>query len=149
MSDVRAVSTTLGYVLALAIATVLITGLIIAGGDYVETQREQVIRDELSVVGQQLAADLERADRLVRAADTDSSVTVRFNKTFSNTVTGSSYEISLDPSQSVVVLTSSRPEVTVRVGVRTVTDLQDTSILGGPVQVSYDDGADRLEVRNV
>jgi len=107
LSDSRAVSTTLGYVLSLAIATLLITGLIIAGGGYVDAQREQVIRDELTVVGQQLAADVERADRLVRAGE--APLTVRVNKTFSDRVTGSNYRVSFDPAASAIVLETNRP----------------------------------------
>ncbi|MDS0259173.1 hypothetical protein NDI56_07180 [Haloarcula sp. S1CR25-12] len=149
MSETRAVSTTLGYVLSLAIATLLITGLIIAGGSYVETQRDQVIRDELTVVGQQLAADIERADRLVRAGDTDSPVVVSVNQTFSNSVTGSTYTVGLDQSRSSVVLNTSRPEVSVRVGVTTETDLSDSAVSGGTIRISYDAGDEHLEVQDV
>ncbi|MDS0282984.1 DUF7266 family protein [Haloarcula onubensis] len=149
MSDARAVSTTLGYVLALAIATLLITGLIIAGGSYVDTQREQVIRDELTVVGQQLAADVERADRLVRAADTDSAVTVRVNRTFSNTVTGAHYRLTLVPGDGTLVLNTTSPDVTVRVPITNETALGASSARGGPVQIRYDGTDDHLEVRDV
>ena len=147
MSRTRAVSTTLGYVLTLAIAALLVTGLIAAGGDYVETERDKVVRDELTVIGQQLAADVERADRLVRAAETSGAVTVRLNQTFTDTVTGTTYRISLDPSGPSVVVDSLKPDITVTTPVRTETPLRDTTVGGGPVQVVYDGG--RLEVRNV
>jgi len=145
MSDVRAVSTTLSYVLTLAIATLLITGLIIAGGSYVDTQREQVIRDELTVVGQQLASDVQRADRLVRAGN--GSTTVSMNRTFSNRVTGEPYRVSLNPSNRTLVLNTTTPEVTVRVGISNETHLKDTEARGGDIQIRYDGG--KLEVRNV
>jgi hypothetical protein len=148
MRDARAVSTTLGYVLSLAIATLLITGLIIAGGSYVETQREQVIRDELTVVGQQLASDIERVDRLVRAG-ADGTVSVSVNQTFSNSVTGSSYRIDLDADDRTVVLSTPNPEVTVRVGIANVTALGDSSVGGGAVQITYDEGDEHLEVQDV
>lgn len=148
MSDARAVSTTLSYVLSLAIATVLITGIIVAGGSYVDSQREQVIRDELTVTGQQIASDIERADRLVRAADTDGDVTVRTNQSFSNSVTGAPYRVTLD--DEAVVLNTTDPDVTVRVGLAVRTDLDDSSsILGGDVQVVYDSADEHLEVRDV
>ena len=149
MSDTRAVSTTLSYVLTLAIATLLITGLIIAGGSYVDTQREQVIRDELTVVGQQLAADVERVDRLVRASDTDNSVTVAVNRTFSNRVTGESYRLTLVPSDQAFVLNTTSPDVTVRVGIANETALGASSARGGVVQIRYDEVDDHLEVRDV
>lgn len=149
MSDVRAVSTTLSYVLSLAIATILITGLIIAGGGYVDTQREQVIRDELTVVGQQLAADIERADRLVRAGDPDEPMTVTVNRTFSNRVTGTSYRLALEPRNGTLLLNTTRPEVTVRVGISNQTDLGSSSVRGGEVQIRYDRTDEQLEVRDV
>ena len=149
MSDGRAVSTTLSYVLALAIATILITGLIIAGGSYVDTQREQVIRDELTVVGQQLAADVERADRLVRAGDPDEPMTVTVNRTFSNRVTGTSYRLALEPGNGTLLLNTTRPEVTVRIGLATRTDLSSSAVRGGEVQIRYDGADDQLEVRDV
>ncbi|MBX0284869.1 DUF7266 family protein [Haloarcula salinisoli] len=148
MSDVRAVSTTLSYVLALAIATLLITGLITAGGTYVDSQREQVIRDELRVVGQQIAADVERSDRLVRAADSDDP-TITLNRTLSNRVTGASYELTLVPSDQTLVVNTTRPDVTVRIGLTVETPLGATSARGGDIQIRYDQGADHLEVRNV
>jgi len=150
MSDSRAVSTTLGYVLALAIATLLVTGLIIAGGSYVDSQREQVVRDELTVVGQQLAADIERADRLVRAGDPGPSnaVTVRVNQTFSNSVTGANYRVTLEPSEQELVLNTTRPEVGIRIGLTTETDLGESTVGGGTVQIRYDQGDDHLEVRD-
>lgn len=149
MSETRAVSTTLGYVLTLAIAALLVTGLIAAGTGYVETEREQVIRDELTVIGQQLAADVERADRLVRAANTThGSVTVRLNQSFSDRVTGSSYRISLESSDEVVV-TSVDPNVTVTIDVETKTDISDSTVDGGGIRIAYDETGDHLEVRDV
>jgi len=149
MSDARAVSTTLSYVLSLAIATLLITGLITAGGSYVDTQREQVIRDELTVIGQQLAADVERADRLVRAGNPGpgNSVTVTLNRTLSNRVTGESYDITLVPSEEAIVLNTTQPDVTIRIGIANQTNLASSSARGGDIQIRY--ASDKLEVRNV
>ncbi|MFC6757649.1 MULTISPECIES: DUF7266 family protein [Haloarcula] len=146
MSDARAVSTTLSYVLALAIATLLITGLITAGGTYVDSQREQVIRDELRVVGQQIAADVERTDRLVRAGDSDDPI-VTLNRTLSNRVTGASYETTLVPSDQTLVVNTTQPDVSIRIGLTVETSLRATSARGGDVQIRY--RGDKLEVRNV
>ncbi|WP_262178433.1 DUF7266 family protein [Haloarcula laminariae] len=145
MSDARAVSTTLSYVLSLGIATVLITGLIVAGGSYIDSQREQVIRDELTVTGQQIASDIEWADRLVRAGD--SAVTVRTNRSFSNSVTGAPYRVTLDDDNETVVLRTTDPDVTVRIGLAVETPLAESSILGGDLQVRYT--GSELEVRDV
>lgn len=153
MSDGRAVSTTLSYVLTLAISALLVTGLVTAGGNYVQSEREQVIRDELTVIGQQIAADVERADRLVRAANTDDSVAVQLNQSFAASVTGSSYRISLDSSGPSVVVESIDPDISVTVEVNTETDLADTTADGGNIQIRFadtdgDSDPDALEVQN-
>ena len=68
MTDDRAVSATLGYVLVIGITTILISGLFLAAGGFVENQHERAIRAELEVVGNRLAADIAAVDRLALAA---------------------------------------------------------------------------------
>jgi hypothetical protein len=147
MREDRAVSTTLGYVLALGISAILITGLITAGGNYVEEERDQVVRDQLSVIGQQVAANAERADRLVRAADSSSSPTVRINQSFSERVTGTTYRIRFADSPNTVVVESVDPEIEVRIRATTDTEFTESTAGGGPIQIRYD--GSELEVRDV
>ncbi|PSP46175.1 hypothetical protein BRC60_10940 [Halobacteriales archaeon QH_1_68_42] len=64
----RGQSIALDYTLGLAVGFLLITGLLIAGGDYITDQRNRAQQSELRVIGQQLAADIEAADRLAAAA---------------------------------------------------------------------------------
>jgi len=66
-NDERGVSIAVGYVLNLAIATILFSALLIGGSGLIESQTRIVTQDELSVTGQQLASELSSADRLVRA----------------------------------------------------------------------------------
>lgn len=148
----RAVSTTLSYTLTLSIATLLVTGLLIAGSEYVTDRREEVIRDELTVVGEQVAADLARADRLVVAGKEgngdagDDTISVRLDQTFPERVSGSTYQISLAPATDEVVLTATDPAVTVTVSVTTETGVADSTVDGGTVRIEYDSSDDELEV---
>ncbi|EMA01472.1 hypothetical protein SAMN05443574_112116 [Haloarcula vallismortis] len=142
----RAVSTTLSYTLSLAIASILVSGLLIAGGNFVESRQEQVIRDELEVIGQQVASDIARIDRLVVAADDDP--TARLNHTFPTRVSGSSYRVSIDPAADALTLESTSPDVSVTVSLTTQTDLEASSADGGVITVLYDESNGRLEVRN-
>lgn len=147
----RSVSVSLNYVLVLAITAVLITGLIIAGGTFVENQREQVIEGELRIIGHHLAGNLEQVDRYVRASHGDPS-RAYINQTFGTDVTGSTYQVSLESgSQSPqVVLTATRPEVTVRVNATVQTDVDADSFAGGgSVSVAYDRADDELVIRDV
>ena len=94
--DRRGVSTAVGYVLTLAVTTMLVAGLLIGFGGFVEDQREGTARDEMRVIGQQVASDLSSADRLARIG-TPAEVTV--NRQLPTSVTGSTYRIEIRPGR--------------------------------------------------
>lgn len=137
MTDDRAVSTVLNYILTLAIASLLIVGLIVATSGFADRQREQTIRDELHVLGQQLASDLAAADRLVVAGGT----TVRIRRDLPTTAAGARYRIEVDTSPpgslTTLRLSTDDPEVVVDVDVRTETDVGGGTLAGGSVLIRY------------
>lgn len=139
VTDTRAVSTTVGYTLAIAITAILISGLLIAGGSFVEDQRETVLQTELRVIGQQISADIEQADRLV-GASSGSSVTVTIEKQFPDRIAGSPYTVSLTSgSPHELRLRSTSPEVVVTVSLTThFAGVADSSVNGGIVVIDYD-----------
>lgn len=106
----RATSTTLSYVLTLAIATLLVAGLILAGGTFVEEHREQVVRQELRVVGEHLASNVEQVDRY--AGSSSNLDTARVEQTLPPSVTGSAYTVSLTDSDELH-LNATRPDISV------------------------------------
>lgn len=149
-TDTRAVSTTLGYVLMLGISMLLITGLVTAAGTYVENQREQVVRSELTVIGEQLSADLAAVDRLARTWGTDREAVTR---QLPSDVAGKTYTVEVvNPgpagSGSYLALTTSDPEVTVTVMVDLELDttIAGGSVDGGAVEIVYD--GSELVIRN-
>lgn len=149
-SDDRAVSTTLGYVLTLGISMLLITGLVTAAGTYVENQREQVVRSELTVIGEQLSSDLGAVDRLARTWGTDREIVTRY---LPNDVAGKTYTVEVvNPgppgSGSYLELTTSDPEVTVtvKVDLELDTTIAGGSVDGGAVEIVYD--GSELVIRN-
>lgn len=148
MTD-RAVSITLNYVLALGISTVLITGLIVAGGGFVQDQRERVVEAELSVIGQHIAGNVEQVDRLVRAGG--STETAYINQSLPERVAGAAYTVKLAESpEKQVILNATNPDVVVRVNVTAETDLDpDGAAAGGDLSVAYDPGEDEVVIRNV
>lgn len=151
VTDERGVSTTVGYVLSLGVATLLLTGLLLAAGNFMADQREGASRTELRVVGQQLASDLAGADRLAQAAD-DGSVTVR--RSLPPRVVGSAYTIRIDQGGAVtdgyVITLEAENGVTATARFTAETDVATpTSLTGGDVVISYDtDGSAVLEVTN-
>jgi cytoskeletal protein RodZ len=144
--DDRAVSTTVGYALTLGVAALLITGLLIAGGGFLEDQREATTETQLEVIGEQVSADISSADRL-SASDADE---VNITRNLPDSVTGSQYTISVRTSpQTHLELRSVDPEVTVRVDVAVQeASLVATDIGGGNIQVSYNRTSDELVLRN-
>lgn len=126
--DERAVSTTVSYTLTLAITGILVSGLLIAGAGFVDSQRERAAETELQVVGQRLAADIGAADRLAVATGGD----VTLNRTLSEAVIGSGYRIDVervgerDTYELTVV--NADPAVT-----STIRVYSASPVLGGPV----------------
>lgn len=148
MND-RAVSTTVSYVLALSIATMLVGGLIVAGSTFVEDRRESVVEQEMRVVGEHLASNVEQVDRYARApADVHEA---RISQTYPGSVTDSSYTVRLrqrDPEPSRLLLNASNPDVRVAVNVTVQSDVDDTAVGGGRIAAVYDTDDSHLEIEN-
>lgn len=128
----RATSTTLSYVLTLSIATLLVGGLIIAGSSFVEDRREEVIEQELEVIGQHLTSNIDQVDRYARASDDLSQAEIV--QTFPSDVTGSTYDVKLVDSggdDPTLFLNSSQPQVSVTVNVTAVSPISGSVSAGG------------------
>jgi len=139
-SDPRGQSIALDYTLGLAVAFLLITGLLIAGGDYITDQRDRAQQSELRVIGQQLAADIEAADRLA-VASTDGEV--RIERALPSTVARSGYTINVtDDENPDLLLSSQEAPVEVEVDLTNETAVAPTKFNGGFVVVEYTTGGE-------
>ncbi|WP_232688389.1 DUF7266 family protein [Halobacterium zhouii] len=135
--DSRAVSTTVGYVLNLGVATILVTTLLLSAGTLVENQRQAAARTELSVVGERVASDLATADQLARASD---GGTVRLVVRVPERVVGSTYEIRVNQTgDERVVLVASDPDVRVTVPFDSETTVPATIQPSGAFVIVYND----------
>lgn len=148
MAD-RGLSAVLGYVLTLGIVTLLIGGLFLAAGDFVEDEHERVVRSEFEVVGNRVAADLAAVDRLALAAG--STGEARLVTDLPSLAAGSTYRISVEAVAGTsndyhVNLTADDPAVTISVRVRVQTPLVESTVGGGDVRVVYN--GTHLEVRD-
>jgi len=145
----RGVSTVLGYVLGLAVITVMITGLFITTEAVVSDQREKAIRSELRVIGNQIAADITTVDRLASAPNESDAHLIR---NLPKTVAGTSYEIHVgyDGTRPVTIdLTSDNPEVSVTVRVMNGTEIENSTTSGGTFAVYYNGNTISLESNTV
>lgn len=143
----RAVSITVNYVIVLGITAVLVSGLLVGAGGYVQDQRTNVVREELTVVAEQLAAGISDADRLARADAQSRSV--RVGVTLPARVAGESYRITVtnrstpgaEPMRHELRLQSSGTDVSVTLTVSTLVGLEEGSVDGGWVVVELDAGS--------
>jgi hypothetical protein len=144
MADVsRGVSTTLGYVLNLGVAAILVTTLMVAAGSLVETQRDRALDTELNVIGDRIASDLAAVDRLARASDDGY---VRYEVEVPRRVVGITYDVRINQSgNGTVVLTADRSDVTVSVDFDSQTTVEPATRQGGPFTLVYENGTVEAE----
>ena len=143
--DERGVSVTVGYVLTLAIGAILLSGVVIGVGGVVDSQTDRTVQSDLAVLGQTAAANVESADRLARAAETDrpdgvgaANATVSVAVDLPTRVAGVPYRIAVD--DDAVTLRTERPEATLEIPHAARVDVTPTSVRGGPIRIEYDHG---------
>ncbi|SIR13025.1 hypothetical protein SAMN05421858_1534 [Haladaptatus litoreus] len=138
--DERAVSTTVTYVLTIAITTILLSGLITAAGGLVGGQQEQATRNELGVVGERIAGELTSVDHLVQAG---TNPDVRLRTSHPRRIVGAPYSVELktggeNPCTHPQCLVLSTADVTVTVPFDNATAVSPGRVVGGDVVIEYD-----------
>lgn len=117
----RAVASTVNYVLAIALTTILISGLLVTASGYVDDRRERAVRTELETVGNMLAAEIAEADRLSQQG---MNVTLRADQPELSTAASYTASLRTDcPHDACLELRSTDPQVTVVVPVANETPL--------------------------
>lgn len=140
--DDRGVSFTVSYVLTVAIAVILVAGIVTAAGQSVQSQQKTVVRDSAIVVSDETAATVMAADRLARAGgETAPShpTTVTVSLTLPETLAGQQYTVLLNTSEgsATVIVTSSDPDIVVETPIRNETVVEESTVNGGEVNVVY------------
>ncbi len=150
-ADCRAVSVTVGYILMLAVAMLLMGVLLTGAAGLMESQSQQVINDELTVIGNQLASNIHEADRLavIAAADADASGedgTVELTVRLPQQVAGTGYLVSIETE--TITLSTTNPDVEVTVSYpETETEIHSNDRLAsGDLEISFDPEETHLEV---
>lgn len=137
----RGVSFTLGYVLTVAIAVVLIAGVLFTVGQVVKDERNETIRGEATVVGDQTAAAVMATDRLAgRDEESNATVALRLPERLAD----QAYTVTLrsDGSDPVVVVRTRSPSIVVSTSLTTRTPVANATVTGGRIRAVYrgDDG---------
>jgi FlaG/FlaF family flagellin (archaellin) len=139
-TDERGVNTVVGYILALAITTILISTLIVGSTTYLRVQQGTVIKAQMDVAGNQLASDIEATDRLLRSSDAVGN-SIEVTSLLSDEFAGVDYDITVAPSGLGIydiTLETDNPRVEWTVTVRSETPIQSGSINGGDAVITYD-----------
>lgn len=135
--DDRAVSFTVSYVLTIAIAVLLVSGILFTAGELVRDQRDGAVRDEGTVVADETAATVMAVDRLARmGSESTASVAVPLPRTLAT----QPYTVTLRETDSgpVVVVRTDAPAVSVTLPVVVEAPVTDSTVSGGPARVVYD-----------
>lgn len=141
----RGVATALGYVLTLAITATLVSGLLIAGGNLVQDQRDKVVENELQVVGEQLVSHINAADRLNESGQGDTNVSIE--QPFTSDVAGESYRVTLEEREDPRLrLETSRSNIAVNIPLTNTTAMGESTASGGTVVIEYDSTRDAVVI---
>jgi len=152
MMDDRAVSTAISYVLVVSLALVLTTGLVLGTESLIENQREDTVRQQLEVVGQQLAGTAMTVDRFneTEAVPENASVT----RQFPGRVAGSQYQVGVladdpDSGRYTIYLDAVDIGVNVTVPVRQVdSGLRTVRVNGGTLEIEYVHASKEVVIRH-
>lgn len=145
--DARGGTTPISYALTIVIATILITGLVIAGSTHVSDQRSRTAQGQMDAVAQQVAGSLEVADRLVRADVDDEPSALELERDLPRQIQTTGYSVTITGSDVVVSSPLSDRDVRVSYEIDPTTDIDtDTTVRGGTIVISWDTSSDELVV---
>lgn len=145
MRSKRAVATAFGYVLTLAITATLVSGLLIAGGNLVQDQRDRVVENELQVVGEQLVTHINAADRLNQSGQGNTNVSIE--QPFPGNVAGESYRVTLEEREDPRLrLETTRSSIAVSIPLTNTTAMGESTASGGTVVIEYDSTRDAVVI---
>ena len=144
----RGLSPVVGYILTFGVTAILVGGLLIAAGTFVDDHRHNTAEAELQVLGQQLSADIAAADRLTR---TDGTAETNVHRSLPNRVVGAHYTITIredgdGPTNPYLELEAPDLDIAVTVGLTSVGEVEPVSIDSGDIVVEYRD--EKLVIRN-
>lgn len=146
----RATSTTVNYVLLLGIVTVLVAVLLVSTANVVEGERERAVEAGLTVVGNDLAAELESTSTLAVSVNAPGSVTRTIP--LPSAVAGATYTVDVQHVSGDnyrLTLSTASPAETVAVPFVSKVEITERTLSGGDVRVEYMAGADTsMEVTN-
>ena len=143
----RGVSIAVTHVLTIGITTILIAGLLFGAGSLLSGESDRSTDRSLHIIGEELSGEVSSVDRLAGHENDTIAVTSKQPRM----VAGSSYEVELQPTcdeeapvvnetQPCLALTGNNGDVAVYVPVilSDETNVERSSVTGGPVKITYE-----------
>lgn len=149
--DTRAASIPITHALTIAITALLLAGLLLGAGGFIDRQQDRVARGQLAAVGGDVLDLVHGLDRLNATGET---VRATIEPTYPRTVAGSPYTVSLvtaatgatPDTRATLYLNSSAVSQPIRLTVVTDTPVLQSAAVGErpTVVLCHDGGAHRL-----
>jgi hypothetical protein len=156
-TDTRGAASQVVQVLTAGITALLISGLVLGAGTYLEGQQERATQEELNVVGERMATELSSVASLGDKPGTDS---VSLDVNHVGDIAGEQYLVELTTDGSVcgqqpgttppscLLLRVPTNDVQVVIGLSVPVSIDDATIVGGPARIVYDGSTDELTIES-
>lgn len=143
--DTRAVSPAVTQALTIGITSLLVTGLLLSGGSFLDEEQKDIARQGLIDVGSGVASDLVRLDQFQAGGEPR---TLAFTSTYPDRIAGEGYRIHLlpGPDRTTIYVNSTASDLSTQVRFENETAVCERRVSGGTVVIAYDSTC--LEVRN-
>ena len=150
IDDTRAVSPAVTQALTIGISTILISGLLLSGGQYIENRQEDTVRTGLQDIGSGVTSDLVRLDQFPTSSLEGD---LQFRSEYPSELAGQGYRIEVvDGSPVTITVSSTTESLSTTVRFESDPDVCESTVGGGAVVVAYDEdgngGSGCLEVRD-
>lgn len=144
----RGVTMAVTHVLALGISAALLAVLLAGSGAVLEAETDRAAERSLETVGQELAGEIEAADRLTADESAETVVRVEAPRTVART--GYSVEArdncnGAADDADCLRLSAHSVDAAVRVPVSTAADLEPNTVPGGPIVIGVESGRVTLD----
>jgi hypothetical protein len=145
--DTRAVSPAVTQALTIGISTILITGLLLGGSSFVDTKRENTVRQGLQDIGAGVASDLVRLDQFETSTAAGS---ISFTSRYPDRIGGENYLIRLlpGPDRTSIYINSTSSDLGTVIRFENETNVCGGRTAGGEIAVVYDASTQCLAVRD-
>lgn len=142
-------ATAIEYTVTLGLTGLILVILVSGMANVVGVQEDRTTAEQLNVVGQGMAADLDAADRLltdIDARDGRVSTTYREHRSYPSTIVTTGYRVNVTNETLILETTDRSTSAIVHHNVP-ATHIRETEFRGGDIEIVWDDDHDEIVLR--